>query len=200
VIHASAVVETDRIGAGTRVWAFTQVGAGAAIGTDCNIGSHCYIESGVVIGDAVTIKNGNSLFAGVHLEDGVFVGPGVVFTNDRFPRSPRYGLTADRYDDPAAWLTRTRVCSGATLGGGAVVVAGATIGELALVAAGAVVTADVPPQALVLGNPARRVGWVCHCGHRLELSDGRADCRACGRAYETGEEGLLGALPQPAPS
>lgn len=194
MIHATALVETDRLGSGTRVWPFTHIARGASVGANCNIGSHCYVEADVVIGDAVTVKNGNAIFAGVHLEDGVFVGPGVVFTNDRFPRSPRFGLTGPRYEDPASWLVPTFIRRGATLGGGAVVVAGVTIGELALVGAGAVVTRDVRPHALVLGNPAREVGWVCHCGRHLEPRGWRADCPECGRAYELRDERLLGPL------
>ncbi len=182
MIHPTALVESDQIGDATRVWAFTHVARGASIGAHCNIGSHCYIETGVVVGDAVTVKNGNALFAGLHLEHGVFVGPGVVFSNDRSPRSPRSGLT-ERYDG-ASWLLSTRVRRGATLGAGSVILGGVTIGELALVGAGAVVTRDVAPHALVLGNPAHQSGWVCDCGRSLELRDDRAHCSECGRGHE----------------
>lgn len=194
MIHPTALVETNEIGANTRVWAFTHVAAGVRIGAECNIGSHCYIESGVVIGDACTVKNGNAVFEGIHLEDGVFVGPGVVFTNDRFPRSPRSGLAGGRYDDAASWLLHTTVRRGATLGGGAVILGGLTIGEHALVAAGAVVTKDVPAHALVLGNPARQAGWVCHCGQRLEPREAHASCAECGRTYLLSGYSLSGPL------
>jgi UDP-2-acetamido-3-amino-2,3-dideoxy-glucuronate N-acetyltransferase len=183
-VHPTALVETDRLGGGTRVWAFTHVASGATVGRDCNIGSHCYLESGVVVGDAVTIKNGNHLWAGVTLDDGVFVGPGVVFTNDRFPRSPRLGVTGSRYASPESWLVPTRVRRGATIGAGAVIVAGVTIGAFAFVAAAALVTSDVPAHALVMGRPARQVGWACLCARRLAPSrDGKWACPECGRRY-----------------
>ncbi len=182
-IHPTAIVETERIGSDTRVWAFTQVGDGASIGRDCNIGSHCYIESGAVVGDQVTIKNGNCIWAGVTLEDGVFVGPGVVFTNDRYPRSPRFGVTGTRYEREATWLVPTRVGRGATLGAGAVIVAGVRIEPFAFVAAAALVTRDVPAQALVAGHPATPAGWVCRCGRRLEPSGDGWACPECHLAY-----------------
>ncbi|HWH96176.1 MAG TPA: acyltransferase [Baekduia sp.] len=182
-VHPTAIVETDRIGSGTRVWAFTHVSAGASVGRDCNIGSHCYVEAGAVVGDTVTVKNGNFIWAGVTLDDGVFVGPGVVFTNDRFPRSPRLGVTGSRYENEAGWLVPTHVRRGATLGAGAVIVAGVTIEEFAFVAAAALVTRDVAAQALVAGHPARSAGWVCRCGRRLEARGGRFVCGACGLAY-----------------
>jgi acetyltransferase-like isoleucine patch superfamily enzyme len=180
--HATALVESDRIGAGTRIWAFAHILEGARIGANCNIGDHCFVESNSVIGDDVTIKNGNAIWDGVTLEDGVFVGPGVVFTNDLRPRSPRLAEAAERYAD-GTWLTPTRVETGATLGGGSVILAGVTIGRFALVAAGAVVSRDVEPHALVLGVPARRVGWVCRCGATLHLADDRAECPACDARY-----------------
>jgi UDP-2-acetamido-3-amino-2,3-dideoxy-glucuronate N-acetyltransferase len=201
MIHPTAIVEGTRIGPGTRIWAFTHVLAGASIGAACNIGGHCYVEDGAVIGDAVTVKNGTSVWAGVTLEDGVFVGPAVIFTNDRRPRSPRLGVTGDRYESESNWLTTTRVRRGATLGAGAVLVAGVTVGEFAMVGAGAVVTADVAPHALVVGNPARPAGWVCRCGRRLEPRDGRAACPGCGGRYEldaTGARLAAGGPPPPA--
>jgi acetyltransferase-like isoleucine patch superfamily enzyme len=191
-VHPTAIVETDRVGGGTRVWAFTHVAAGASIGRDCNVGSHCYIESGAVVGDAVTVKNGNCIWAGVTLDDGVFVGPGVVFTNDRFPRSPRFGVTGDRYDAEARWLVPTRVRRGATLGAGAVIVAGVTIEDFAFVAAAALVTHDVPAQALVAGQPARTVGWVCRCGHRLAARGEGFACPDCGLGYRRDGDRMAG--------
>jgi UDP-2-acetamido-3-amino-2,3-dideoxy-glucuronate N-acetyltransferase len=182
-VHPTALVETDRLGSGTRVWAFTHVSAGASVGRDCNIGSHCYLESGVVVGDAVTIKNGNHIWAGVTLGDGVFVGPGVVFTNDRFPRSPRLGVTGSRYESEDRWLVPTRVLRGATIGAGAVIVAGVTIQEFAFVAAAALVTRDVAAHALVMGRPAGHAGWVCRCGRRLAARGERWACPECGRQY-----------------
>lgn len=184
MVHPTALVQTERVGPGTRIWGFTHVQAGASIGRDCNIGSHCYVEAGAVLGDCVTVKNGNAIWAGVTLDDGVFVAPGVVFTNDRHPRSPRLGVTGSRYDDDSSWLTPTRVGRGATVGAGAVVVAGVTIGEFALVGAGALVIRDVAPHALVYGSPAERRAWVCRCAQRLEpCHGGREVCPQCGVSY-----------------
>jgi UDP-2-acetamido-3-amino-2,3-dideoxy-glucuronate N-acetyltransferase len=194
MIHPTALVETDRIGRGTRVWAFTHVLPGVSIGRDCNIGGHCYIESGATVGDRVTVKNGNHLWSGVTLEDGVFVGPGVVFTNDRHPRSPRLGVTGSRYEHESGWLQRTRVGRGATLGAGAVLLPGLTIGEFAFVAAAALVTRDVAPHALVAGHPAERVGWVCRCGRSLEPRGDRLVCGECGLAYRADEAAISGPL------
>jgi UDP-2-acetamido-3-amino-2,3-dideoxy-glucuronate N-acetyltransferase len=181
-IHPTALVETKQIGPGTRIWAFSHVLAGASIGANCNIGDHCFIESNVAIGDDVTIKNGNAIWEGVQLEDGVFVGPSVVFTNDLRPRSPRLADAAPRYADQD-WLVPTLVRRGATLGAGAVILAGITVGEYAFVAAGAVVTHDVAPHALVVGIPARAGGWVCRCGSSLDLGPRSANCPSCARAY-----------------
>ena len=184
--HPSALVEGE-VGAGTRVWAFAHVMRDAIVGRDCNIGDHAFIESGARVGDGVTIKNGAMIWEGVTIGDGVFVGPGVVFTNDLTPRSARLpGLNRSHN----GWLTPTMVEQGASLGGGAVVVAGVTIGAYALVAAGAVVTRDVPPHALVKGNPARRSGWVCVCGDKLRPSAGVATCAACGASYTVTDEGV----------
>jgi acetyltransferase-like isoleucine patch superfamily enzyme len=191
-IHPSAIVESDRIGEDTRIWAFTHVLDGAVIGARCNVGDHCFVESGVVVGDDVTVKNGNALYAGVTLEDGVFVGPAVVFTNDLRPRSPRLPQAAERYADDG-WLVPTLVRTGATLGAGAIVLAGVTIGRFAFVAAGALVTRDVPPHALVVGAPATVRGWVCECGESIEVKAGEARCGRCGRAYRQAGDGLSAA-------
>ena len=181
-IHPAAIVETEAIGSGTRVWAFTHVLRGARIGAECNIGSHCYVESAVRIGDAVTVKNGVSVWDGVTLEDGVFVGPGVVFTNDRRPRSARNPDAAHRYAS-SAWLERTVVHRGATLGAGAIILPGLTIGESAFIAAGSLVTKTVPAYGLVRGVPARLSGWVCRCGAELEFERSEAKCAECRAAF-----------------
>lgn len=166
--HPTARVESKRVGAGTRIWAFAHVLAGAVIGRDCNIGDHCYIESKVEIGDAVTIKNGVAVWDGVTIERGVFLGPSVVLTNDRRPRSR------------AAWEPApTRIEEGATIGANATVLCGLTVGAFAFVGAGAVVTRDVPRHGLVYGNPARLRGYVCRCGHPLRRRGGRATCTHC---------------------
>ena len=162
-IDRRALVDTPHVGAGTRVWEFTHVLAGARIGRDCNLNSHVFVENDVVVGDRVTVKCGVYLWDGVRLEDDVFVGPNATFTNDRRPRS--------RVPRPPAVTT---VRQGASIGAGAVMGPGVTIGRYALVAMGAVVTTDVPDHALVVGNPARRRGWVCFCGVTV-----RAKPRAC---------------------
>jgi UDP-2-acetamido-3-amino-2,3-dideoxy-glucuronate N-acetyltransferase len=186
-VHASAIVETAQIGDGTRVWAYTHVMKGVAIGANCNIGDHCFIESGVTVGSHVTIKNGNMLWEGVHLEDGVFLGPRVTFTNDLYPRSPRLPQASERYTD-RRWLQHTFIEQGASLGAGAVILAGVTIGEFSMVGAGATVTRNVPPYGLVIGSPARLRGWVCQCGLPLTFSKDTATCGECDRGFTiTGE-------------
>ena len=189
-IHPSAIVETRRVGPGTRIWAFTHISYGVTIGQDCNIGEHCFVESGVIIGDRVTIKNGNMLWRGVTLEDGVFVGPGVLFTNDRYPRSARYAPA--RYTNPD-WCVPTVICKGASIGAGAVILPGARIHTYAMVGAGAVVTNDVPAYAIVYGNPARLYGWVCQCGHPLQFQNQSATCARCDLHYVE-EDGLVKAI------
>jgi UDP-2-acetamido-3-amino-2,3-dideoxy-glucuronate N-acetyltransferase len=148
--HEKAIVaDGARIGKGTRIWAFVNVQKDAVIGQDCNICDCSFIEGGAVIGNDVTIKNGVAVYAGVTLEDGVFVGPNAVFTNDRYPKSR------------AAWkLERITVRKGASIGANATILCGVTIGEGALVGAGAVVVKDVPPLTIVAGNPARVKGKV----------------------------------------
>lgn len=149
-IHPHALVESASIGAGTRVWAFAHVLPGAVIGRDCNICDGVFIEGDVVVGDRVTVKCGVQLWDGVRLEDDAFVGPNATFTNDPFPRSRRY---------PASF-PQTVVKRGASIGANATLLPGVTVGERAMVGAGAVVTRDVPPGAIVVGNPARIVGEV----------------------------------------
>ncbi len=143
-IHDRALVETDRIGAGTRIWAFAHVMAGAVIGAECNICDHTYIEGDVVVGDRVTVKSGVFLWDGLRVHDDVFIGPQATFTNDLMPRSRQ-----------PFQLRETVLSRGASIGAGAVILPGVTIGERAMVGAGAVVTKDVPAGAVVVGNPAR---------------------------------------------
>lgn len=188
-IHPTALVETDQIRAGTSIWAYAHIMRGAVIGENCNIGDHCFVERGAIIGDNVTVKNGNMIWEGVTLEDGVFVGPHVFFTNDLYPRSARHPLVNQRAANQD-WLVTTRVCEGASLGAGSVLRGGITIGAFAMVGAGAVVTRDVPPYGLVLGNPARLRGWVCRCGRPLSLlPGGEARCE-CQLAYRITNEGV----------
>jgi acetyltransferase-like isoleucine patch superfamily enzyme len=181
-VHPTAIVETQHIGQGTRIWAFAHVMKEVSIGTNCNIGDHCFVESGVTVGNNVTIKNRNTIWEGITLEDGVFVGPVVTFTNDLYPRSPRLPQAAKRYSDDG-WLLPTLVRRGASLGAGAVILAGITIGEFAMIGAGAVVTRDVPPYALIVGNPAHIRGWVCQCGQPLQFRNRTATCNDCGLTF-----------------
>jgi UDP-2-acetamido-3-amino-2,3-dideoxy-glucuronate N-acetyltransferase len=166
-IHPTAEVSPEAsVGAGTRIWRQAHVREGAVIGEQCNIGKGVYVDAHVRVGARVKIQNHASLFDGLTLEDGVFVGPHVCFTNDEYPRA----ITPDgRLKSPEDWtVTQTLVRYGASIGAAAVVVCGITIGEFAMIGAGAVVTRDVPPHGLVLGNPARLRGYVCPCGHPLE--------------------------------
>ena len=149
-IHALADVQSAVIGAGTRVWQFVVVLPGAKIGADCNICSHCLVESDVVVGDRVTVKSGVQLWDGLRVGDDVFIGPNASFANDRFPRSKK---------TPEKFL-QTVLGAGASIGAGATILPGLTIGNNAMVAAGAVVTRSVPPNAIVVGNPAKIVGYV----------------------------------------
>lgn len=174
--HPTALVESQQVGAGTRIWAFAHVLQGAVIGTNCNIGDHCFIENAVRIGDEVVIKNGVSVWSGVTLEDRVFVGPNVVFTNDHVPRAKVF------HSSPALTLVRR----GASLGANATLVAPVTIGRFAIVGAGSVVTRPVPDYGLVYGNPGRLIGFGCECGERLPFAvdaDGRASC-SCSRLFD----------------
>jgi acetyltransferase-like isoleucine patch superfamily enzyme len=191
LIHPTACVETSELGAGTRIWAFSHIMPGVRIGKHCNIADHCFVERGAVVGDHVTIKNGNMIWKGVTLEDGVFVGPNVTFTNDRFPRSERFLRIRGHQPQEADWLVPTRVKTGASVGGGAVIIAGVTIGEFALVGAGAVVTKDVPAHGLVRGNPARLSGWVCECGRPLAPRAGMAVCAHCGLHFLEQDGGMI---------
>jgi acetyltransferase-like isoleucine patch superfamily enzyme len=192
IVHPTAEVSPDAsIGDGTRVWNGAQVREGAIIGSDCNIGKDVYIDKGVVIGDRVKIQNGASLYRGLTVEDGVFIGPHVVFTNDRYPRAitPDGRVLSD--DDWQAEATLVR--HGASIGAGSLIVSGITIGRWAMVGAGSVVTRDVPDQALVKGNPARVAGYVCECGQRLDLDPSGPDkwrCTACGAVYDLPSGGI----------
>ena len=156
--HQTALVESDHVGAGTRVWAFAHILPGAWIGQDCNICDHTFIENDVVIGDRVTIKCGVQLWDGLRVADDVFIGPNATFTNDHFPRSRQY---LDEY--PQTVFRR-----GASIGANATIAPGIVIGEMAMVGAGAVVTHNAPPHAKLVGNPARIVGYVDASPEELE--------------------------------
>lgn len=154
------------------------------MGRECNIGDSVFVESGARIGDRVTLKNRALICEGVTIENDVFIGPGVIFTNDRYPRSRGVTEANERYQTKKKGLTRTRVERGATIGAGAVILSGVTIGSFASVGAGAVVTQDVLPGRVVIGNPARDVGAVCKCGMPLR---GEAICGSCGSRDTTSQ-------------
>lgn len=183
MIHPTADVSPEaRIGPGTRIWHEAQVREGAVLGVECNVGKGVYIDRDVVVGDRVKIQNRASLYRGLTLEDGVYIGPHVSFSNDRYPRAVNPDGTPQTEDD---WeLEPTLVREGASIGAGAVILPGVTIGRWALVGAGAVVTRDLPDQALAVGNPARVVGYVCVCGRRLAREDAGWRCSACGGSYQ----------------
>ena len=179
VIHPTAEVHpTAEIGPGTRIWRNVQVRQGARIGASCIVGKDAFIDHGVVIGANCKIQNGAQIYHGAALEDGVFIGPAVVLTNDRLPRAinPDGSLKTE-----ADWeVGRILVRFGASLGAGAVVVTGVTIGRFAMVGAGALVTHDVPDHGLVVGSPARLVGYVCACGRRVtDAAEGSGWCAVC---------------------
>src|SRR5436305_5228474 len=184
-IHPTAEVSSDaHIGVGTRIWRQVQVREYAYIGETCNIGKGVYIDANVHIGSNVKIQNHVSVFEGVTLEDGVFVGPHVCFTNDLLPRAITPDGKLKSADD---WeIIPTLVKYGASIGAGSIIICGITIGEFALIGAGSVVTRDVPPHALVFGNPARQHGYVFRCARKLAdvieqngLLIGR--CEICGK-------------------
>ena len=179
-VHPLGLCEAAAVGDGTRIWAFAHVLAGAVVGRDCNIGDGSFVENGAVLGDRVVVKNGVSVWQLVTLEDDVFAGPNVAFTNDLVPRAAPYRTPPERW-------APTVVRRGASLGANATILCGLTIGSHALVGAGAVVTRDVADHAIVVGNPARRVGWLCRCGQRLEAPYA---CSNCARRYELSDTGL----------
>jgi UDP-2-acetamido-3-amino-2,3-dideoxy-glucuronate N-acetyltransferase len=185
-IHPTAEVAPDaRIGQGTQVWKSAQVRERARIGAGCVIGKNVYVDVEVVLGDHVKVQNNVSIYRGVTVEDGVFLGPHVCFTNDRLPRAVNVDGTRKTEDD---WsVSATLVRTGASLGANSTILPGLTIGRWAMVGAGAVVTADVADHELVAGNPARRLGGVCSCGQPLrDAADGTrfaGSCPRCARDF-----------------
>jgi len=177
-VHPQALVESEQIGEGTRVWAFAHVMKGAVIGKHCNVGDHAFVESNVTVGDGVTIKNGVAIWDGVLLGNHVFVGPNAVFTNDLNPRA--------EVKKSREQFVPTDIQEGATIGANATIVCGVTIGRYAFIGAGTVVIRDIPAYALVVGNPARKIGYMCECGERLPES---LVC-PCGKRFERADSGL----------
>ncbi len=169
--HTAEVSDQAQIGDETKIWSMVQIREGSMIGRGCNVGRNVYIDTDVKIGNRVKIQNNVNVYRGVVVEDDVFLGPSMTFTNDFYPRS---------FNDD--WkVTPTLIRKGASLGANVTVVCGHTIGEYAMVGSGSVVTRDVADYALVAGNPAKQIGWVCRCGHRL---DKEFRCPACGIQYK----------------
>ncbi|MCL6442244.1 MAG: N-acetyltransferase [Alicyclobacillus sp.] len=183
--HETAIVEPGaKIGHGTKVWHFTHIMPEVEIGERCSFGQNVFIANRVRIGNNVKVQNNVSIYEGVILEDDVFCGPSMVFTNVKTPRSAFPRNTSADYHP-------TLVKRGASIGANATIVCGVTIGEWAFVAAGAVVTKDVPPYALVAGVPAKAIGWVCVCGERLASGTEEMRCPACGRGYVLQPDGMV---------
>ena len=167
--HETAVIDDNcQIGKGTKIWHFSHIMSGSSIGENCNLGQNVVISPGVTLGRNVKVQNNVSIYTGVTCDDDVFLGPSMVFTNVNNPRS-----AITRRD----FYLKTHVGKGATIGANATIVCGHNIGEFAFIGAGAVVTKDVPPYALVVGNPARQLGWMSEYGHRLKFdTNGIAVC------------------------
>lgn len=179
-VHESSIIDKDVvIGKGTKVWYFCHIQTGARIGENCSFGQNVNISNNVKIGNGVKIQNNVSVYEGVELEDYVFCGPSMVFTNDLTPRA--------KYPKGQAGYKKTILHTGVTVGANATVVCGHDLGKWCMIAAGAVVTKNVKEYALMAGVPAVQIGWVCECGHRLQES---LICPECGRKYEEHEEGL----------
>ena len=180
-VHESAYVDDGAtIGAGTKIWHFCHVLGGAVIGDRCSFGQNVVVMNGTRIGNNVKVQNNVSIYEGVELEDDVFCGPSMVFTNVLNPRAH----VSRRHE-----YQKTLVRRGATIGANATIVCGTTLGEYAFVGAGAVVATDVPDYALMVGVPARRIGWMCQCGERLP-AEGAGRCAVCGTRYERDGDGL----------
>jgi UDP-2-acetamido-3-amino-2,3-dideoxy-glucuronate N-acetyltransferase len=178
-VHPRALCESATVGDNTRVWAFAHVLPGARIGSDCNICDHVFIENDVIVGDRVTVKCGVQLWDGLRIGDDVFIGPNVTFSNDKYPKSKHY----------QAAVQQTHVGRGASIGGGASILPGLRIGARAMVGAGSVVTHDVPPRAVVSGNPARIVGYVDT--KRSRQAPAETARRADRQAMKTSVEGVM---------
>ena len=179
-VHETAVIDSPcEIGAGTKIWHFSHIMSNSKMGENCNLGQNVVVSPEVVLGKNVKVQNNVSIYTGVVCEDDVFIGPSVVFTNIVNPRS-----AVNRRDQYVA----TRIEKGASIGANATIVCGNTIGQYAFIGAGTVVTKDISPYALVVGNPARQVGWMSEYGHPLEFkANGIAVCKESGQEYELNE-------------
>ncbi len=186
--HETAVIDEGcTIGEGTKIWHFTHIMTGAVIGSKCNLGQNVVVSPGVILGNNVKVQNNVSIYTGVICEDDVFLGPSMVFTNVINPRSAV--VRRDQY-------LQTLVKKGATIGANATIVCGITLGEYCFIGAGAVVIRDVKPYALVVGNPARQIGWMSEYGHRLEFNEqGTAVCPESGETYRLEGERVVKILP-----
>ncbi len=173
--HPTAVIDEGcEIGKGTKIWHFTHIMPGCKIGENCNLGQNVVVSPGVVLGKNVKVQNNVSIYTGVICDDDVFLGPSMVFTNVINPRS-----AVNRKSE----YLKTHVGKGASIGANATIVCGHDIGEYAFIGAGAVVTKTVPPYALVIGNPARQMGWMSEYGHKLNFADGVATCPESNQKY-----------------
>ena len=180
-VHESAYVdEGATIGDATKIWHFCHIMPGAVIGDRCSLGQNCVVMNGTRIGNNCKIQNNVSVYEGVELEDDVFCGPSMVFTNVLNPRSH----VSRKHEYQA-----TRVRRGTSIGANATIVCGVTLGEYSFIGAGSVITHDVPDYALMVGVPGRRIGWMCQCGERLPDS-GEGTCHACGTEYERAGNGI----------
>ena len=179
-VHESSYVDDNvKIGNGTKIWHFSHILKGAVIGENCSLGQNVNVGNNVVIGNGCKLQNNVSVYEGVEMENYVFCGPSMVFTNDLTPRA--------KYPKGSTGYKKTLLKEGSTVGANATIVCGHNIGRWAMIAAGAVVTKNVLDHALMAGVPAKRIGWICECGEILE--DG-LKCRTCGREYVESEEGL----------
>jgi UDP-2-acetamido-3-amino-2,3-dideoxy-glucuronate N-acetyltransferase len=186
--HPFALVESTEIGPNTLIWAFAHVMEGARVGANCKIGDHAFIEKGAVLGDNVTVKNGVAIWDRVTIEDNVFLGPNCVLTNDPNPRA--------YLRKTGAALRPTLIRSNSTIGANATIVCGTTVGRYAFIGAGTVVIRRVPDFALLVGNPARQIGWMCVCAEKLPLPasaplNSIVACAHCSRSFRLAAEGLV---------
>lgn len=174
-VHESSYVdEGAEIGKGTKIWHFSHVMSGAVLGEKCNLGQNVVISPGVVLGDSCKVQNNVSVYTGVICEEGVFLGPSCVFTNVINPRS-----LIEKKDE----YKKTLLKKGASVGANATIICGNTIGRFALIGAGAVITKDVGDYEIVVGNPARKIGYACECGETLKENQNEYKCRSCGKIY-----------------